>query len=244
MTMLDSPPRCDRRCRLDQGVTVTMSMARLLGFSGAIVLAAVIGGTLISAVIAAPASTLPTTSTAVAAAPTATAPAAAGEYCATYRSEFAKALGVSEADVTAAAKAAAEATIDDAVKDGKLASAAADRLKARVAAADPDVCGRLAKRLGQAKAGLEVVKDAMAAAADGLGMSVPDLRKALRDGTSLKAIASKQGVDYGTLTSKILAAVKTDLDAAVTAGTIPQAREDRILQRLSTRLENGTVRGG
>jgi len=221
-----------------------MSMSRLLGFSGAIVLAAVIGGTLISAVIAAPASTRPTTSTAVAAAPTAAATAAAGEYCETYRSGFAKALGVSEADVTAAARTAAGATIDEAVKDGKLTSAAADRLKARVAAADPDLCQRIAKRLGQAKAGLGVVKDAMAAAADALGMSTADLRKALRDGTSLKTIASNQGVDYATFTSKVLSAVQADLDAAVKAGTIPQAREDRILQRLTTRLENGTVRGG
>ena len=222
-----------------------MSTPRLLGFSGAIVLSAILGGTLISAVMAAPAATSPDTATSVAAAPTATAAApAAGEYCQTYRAEFAKALGVSEADLTAAARTAANATIDDAVKDGKLTSAAADRLKAKVAAADPDVCQRIAKRLGTAKAGLGVVRDAMTAAAGALGMTRPELRQALADGSSLQAIATKQHVDYAKVTAAVLDAVKTDLDAAVKAGTIKQAREDRILQRLTTRLANGTIRGG
>jgi ribosomal protein S20 len=222
-----------------------MSMPRLLGFSGAIVLAAVIGGTLISAVVAAPVATHPSRAATVAAAPAATAgTATAGEYCERYRAEFAKALGVSEADVTAAAKTAANATIDDAVQDGKLPAAAGDRLKARIAAADPDLCKRLAKRLGQGKAALGVVRNAMAAAAQALGMPPADLRKALADGTSLKAIATDQGVEYAKVTSAVLTAVKTDLDAAVKAGTIKQAREDRILERLTKRLENGAIRGG
>jgi ribosomal protein S20 len=223
-----------------------MSMPRLLGFSGAIVMAAIIGGTLISAVVAAPAATGPSGPTSVAAAPSASpaTAAAAGEYCERYRAEFAKALGVSEADVTAAAKAAANATIDDAVADGKLPAAAADRLKARVAAADPDICQRIAKRLGAGKAALGVVRHAMTAAADALGMTPAELRKALADGASLKTIAGDKSVDYATVTKAVLGAVKADLDAAVKAGTIKQAREDRILERLTKRLENGAIRGG
>jgi len=44
------------------------------------------------------------------------------------------------------------------------------------------------------------------------------------------------------LTSAVLAAVKHDLDAAVAAGTIKQAREDRILARLAARLADGRIR--
>ena len=222
-----------------------MSRYRLFGISGALVLAALVGGTLISAVSAAGAPAAPVAANPVVAAPTATAPAAAatGEYCAAYRAAFAKALGVSEADLGAAARTAADATIDQAVKDGKLTSAAGDRLKARVAAADPDICQRIAKRLGTAKAALGVVRDAMTAAAGALKMTPAELRAQLKDGASLKTIASDKGVDYGTLTAAVLGAVKTDLDAAVKAGTIKQAREDRILERLTKRLENGTVRG-
>ncbi len=222
-----------------------MSRYRLFGISGALVLAALVGGTLISAVSAAGAPAAPTAVVPVVAAPTATAPTAAapGEYCQAYRAAFAKALGVSEADLTAAARSAADATIDQAVKDGKLTTAAGDRLKARVAAADPDICQRIAKRLGTAKTALGVVRDALGAAADKLGMTPADLRGQLKDGTSLKTIASGKGVDYDKLTAAVLGAVKTDLDAAVKAGTIKQAREDRILDRLSKRLANGTVRG-
>lgn len=221
-----------------------MSRYRLFGISGALVLAALVGGTLISAVSAAGAPAAPAAANPVVAAPTATAPTgAAGEYCAAYRAAFAKALGVSEADLAAAARTAADATIDQAVKDGKLTSAAGDRLKARVAAADPDICQRVAKRLGTAKAALGVVRDAMTAAADALKLTPAELRAQLRAGSSLKTIASDKGVDYGTLTAAVLGAVKTDLDAAVKVGTIKQAREDRILERLTKRLENGTVRG-
>jgi ribosomal protein S20 len=238
-----------------QGVnTPTMSNARLLGFAGALVVAALVGGTVISAVAASPgagrAATSGPANTAGQAAPsagavTAAAPTAAptGGYCETYRAAFAKALGTTEADVTAAARSAADSTIDAAVADGKLTAAAGDRLKAKVAAAGPDICQRIAKRLGGAKPALGVVRDAIAAAADALGTSPADVRTQLRDGGSLKTIASTNGVDYATVTAAVLGAVKTDLDAAVKAGTIPQAREDRILQRLTTRLANGTVRG-
>lgn len=220
-----------------------MSRYRLLGFSGALVLAALVGGTLMNAVVAAPATNRSDAASVAQAAPTATAAAPTGEYCEAYRAAFAKALGVSEADVTAAARSAADATIDDAVKDGKLPAAAAERLKARVAAADPDLCQRIAKRLGQAKPALGVVRDALTAAAGALGMPPADLRAALRDGGSLKTIASGKSVDYGKVTAAVLGAVKTDLDAAVKAGTIKQAREDRILDRLTKRLENGVLRG-
>jgi len=40
----------------------------------------------------------------------------------------------------------------------------------------------------------------------------------------------------------VVAAVKSDLDAAVAAGTIKQAREDRILARLQANLADGRLR--
>ncbi len=215
-----------------------MSRYRLLGFSGALVLAAVVGGTVISAVSAAPDGR--------AAAPggplAATAPPASVETaCATFRAALAKALGVSEDALAAATQQALGATVDQAVSDGKLTAAAAARLKTRMAASPPDGCQRLAARLDKARGALGVVRDAVTAAADALGMPPADLRAKLRSGASLASIATDKGVDLSTVTGAVLTAVKGDLDAAVAAGTIPQARADRIIARLTARLDAGSI---
>ena len=55
-------------------------------------------------------------------------------------------------------------------------------------------------------------------------------------------LATAKGVPYATVSAAVLAAVKTDLDAAVTAGAIKQAREDRILARLQANLADGRLR--
>ncbi len=129
--------------RASQGTT-RMSKLRLAGFSGALVVAALVGGTVINAVAAAPASPSRASVAAPAAAPTAATTGPAAEYCATYRAAFAKALGVTEDALKAAAKQALADTIDKAAADGDLAKAAADRLKARVAASTADGCKVLA----------------------------------------------------------------------------------------------------
>ena len=87
-----------------------------------------------------------------------------------------------------------------------------------------------------------MVRDATAAGADALHMTPAELRKQLRDGASLKTIAAAKGVDYASLSAAISAAVKADLDPLVKAGTISQAREDRVLDRLADRLADGQLR--
>jgi ribosomal protein S20 len=215
-----------------------MSRLRVLGFAGAIVIATLVGGTIMSAVAAAPMAE-PVAVDAAPAAPD----AAAGEYCTTYRAALAANLHVTEDELAAAARQAATTTIDKAVADGDLAKAVGDRLKARIAAAPQDLCQRIAKRIEQGvKPALGVVRDAMDAAADALGMTRADLRTQLLAGTSLKTIASAKGVAYATVTTAVLAAVKQDLDAAVSAGTLAQARADRVLGRLTERLADGQLR--
>ena len=44
------------------------------------------------------------------------------------------------------------------------------------------------------------------------------------------------------MSAAIVAAVKADLDKAVAAGTIKQAREDRVLDRLTKALADGRLR--
>jgi hypothetical protein len=237
----------DRTRRHEPGVNEAMSTTRLLGFSAALVLAALIGGTIMSAVSAAPAASEPTAREAVPAA-SPSQPAAAGaaakasEYCATFRAAFAKHLGVEESALGPAAKAAAIDAIDAAVAAGDLTAAVADKMKERVNAAEADGCAWLGRWAKRAKARVGWVKDGAEAAATALGMTVKELRTEFRAGNDLKEVAAAKGVDYATVSAAIVKAVKADLDAAVAAGTIKQERADRILARLETRLANGWTR--
>ncbi len=220
-----------------------MSRFRLAGVAGLLVAAALVGGTIIGSVAAA--TTPRTTRTEPATAPVdAAAPAAgaAGEYCAEFRRAFAANLGVEESALAPAAKQAAISTIDAAVAVGRMTKAAGDRLKARIDKAAADGCALLAGRLGRAGAVVGAAKDGLTAAAGALDMTPAELGAKLRGGKSLKEIAAATGVPYDTVSAAVLASVKADLDAAVAAGTIKQARVDRILARLEKNLADGRLR--
>ena len=234
-----------------------MSTLRIAGLAGLLVVAALVGGTIIGSVAA---TTLqPTTASPAgrsdpvpaAAATSAPAGAKAAEYCADFRRAFAANLGVDVSALAPAAKAAALATIDAAVADGTMQKARGDRLKARIEAADADGCTLLAGRVaairkaaepGTARAALGVVKNGITAAAKALGMTPAELGAKLRTGGSLKDVATDKGVPYDAVSAAVVAAVKADLDAAVAAGTIKQARADRILARLEANLADGRLR--
>lgn len=229
-----------------------MSKSRLAGVAGLLVVAALVGGTIIGSAAAATApSTKPPTR--AVAAPSAAVPlagATAAGYCAEFRKAFAANLGVDESALAPAAKKAAISSIDAAVADGKITKAAGDRRKARIEAADADACRLLAGRIGAgagagaagARAALGVAKDGLTAAAKALGMTPAELGAQLRTGKSLKDVATTKGVPYETVSAAVVASVKADLDAAVAAGKVPQARADRILGRLGQNLADGRLR--
>jgi hypothetical protein len=230
-----------------------MTAPRTIALAGALVISAILGGALMGAVAAAPdlargsqAAEIDLAAALDPAAELSAAPgaAAAGEYCVAYRAAFAKALGVTEAEIGAAARSAIASTIDAAVADGDLTAAAAERIKTRLAKRDAgtDLCSAIAGRGGLVKAALGIARDALNAAADTLGMEPADLRAQLRDGADLHDIAAAKGVGYPALTKAILDAVKTDLDAAVAAGTITAERETKILERFADRLDEGHLR--
>jgi ribosomal protein S20 len=237
--------------------STTMLTLRTAGLAGLLVATALVGGTIIGSVAAAPAKPA-TGSDAVPAAAASPDPARAaqdGEYCADFRTAFAAALGVDESALVPAAKGAAIATIDEAVTAGRLPQAVADRLKARIQAATGDGCALLAGRVnriaaavgraaagGALKAGLGVIRDGLTAAATALGVTPAELGADLRSGKTLKTVATEKSVPYDAVTAAVVGAVKKDLDAAVAAGTIKQARADRVLARLQQDLADGLLR--
>ena len=234
-----------RTSRSSHRGSTPMPNFRTVGLAGAMVISALVGGTLISAVAAStvPATPAPAAPSVLAAPSGAPAARAVTEACATFRAAFAANLGVSEAEMVAAARKAAATTIDKAVADGDLPKAAGDRLKARLEKAPADGCAMLnGWRAKVAKGAVHVTKDAMTAAAEALKITPEALRAELRGGKTLKDVASAHGVPYATVTDAVVAAVKADLDAAVAAGTLKQARADRILERLKNRLADGKLR--
>ena len=149
------------------------------------------------------------------------------------------------ADLAPAAAKAAQAAIDAAVADGHLSAARAERLKARIAASDVAGCAKVLDRIGTERPqrpAAGVVKDGADAAAKALGMTSAELRAELRSGKDLKAIAAEKNVPYATVTAAALAPVKARLDAAVAAGTLTQARADKILAKLEKSLADGRFR--
>jgi hypothetical protein len=176
--------------------------------------------------------------------------AARAQYCQTFVNNFASALGKKPADVQAAAQKAFGQTLDQAVKDGKLTQAQADQMKQK--AASGSLCsgmpfGRLGEQGtgGHAPGGLSpgmVLGDA----AKALGMSQSDLQAALKNGQTLQQIAASKGMNEQQFRDAFSAQVKNDLDAKVKAGTVTQAQEDAILNRLKTAslpFWNGAGRG-
>jgi hypothetical protein len=207
-----------------------MRTAKLLGAAGALIAAALVGGTLIGSALA-QGSPIPAPSTTKGAA-----------YCQTFLDTFASKLGVSTDTLLPAAKAGATAAVDAAVAAGDLTAEVGAEIKTRIAAANGDGCALLGARFGHFghKVGRHIFSgDLLDAAAGALKLSRDALTTELRSGKSLKEVATAQSVDYATVSKAVLDAAKADLDKAVAAGNLTQTKADQMLSNLSGALESG-----
>lgn len=204
-----------------------MRFTRLLGAAGALIAAALVGGTLIGSAFAADETDM--------------TDASGGAYCQTFLDAFAAELGVTRDEVTAAGKTAASAAIDAAVGAGDLSEERAADLRERIDAAEGDGCGLLhpfRAGFGHGWARGFLSADVLEAAADALGLERADLVGQLGDAGSLEAVATAQAVDYATVKSAVLDAAQADLDAAVENGMDPD-RAAAAIDRLSGWLDDG-----
>jgi hypothetical protein len=148
------------------------------------------------------------------------------------------------------AKAARDAqlkkVLQSLVDDGTLTQAQVDAVIAKLDAAGP--AGRpgggrpgFGGRRGVAAISLQTV-------ATTLGVTVDDVRTALRNGTTIAAYAVTKGKTAQDVIDALVAAAKSALDAQVKAGTITQAQEDTRLTAATTKItdfvNNGTPQGG
>jgi hypothetical protein len=215
-----------------------MRLTRALGAAGALLLAAIVGGTLIGAVAASPGSG----SSGDPIFAQEGTDAASAEYCQLFMDTLAAELGVEADALTPAAKTAAISTIESMVANGDLPASVGDRMISSIESAEGDGCALLGMRFHRfvthAAIG-EFHEGMLQAAADALNLSVDEVRSGLQDGSSLEEQAAAQGVDYETVKAAVLDSARDDLAAAVDAGRITQERADRILDRIGRWLDDG-----
>jgi len=212
-----------------------MRLTKTLGMAGALLLAALVGGTLIGSVLATDE-------------PTTTTDEATGAYCEAFLDAFAAELGASRDEVTAAGRAAANATVDAAVAAGDLTEERATALRERIAEFDGPDCALFragwVRGFGQGAIhgwarGL-LGGDVVEAAADALGVESSAVIEQLRDAGSLEALADELGLSYDEVKASILAAFQTDLDAS----DLSDDRKAKVIERLTAWLDEGGDVGG
>lgn len=209
-----------------------MQLLKMLGAAGALLLAAVIGGTLIGP--------------ALAAGHAAGGGDGAGAACDVFIDTLAGELGATRDELVAAGRVAATAAIDAAVEAGDLSEERATELRDRVADADGEGCGWFGHGFARGfGAGMErglargfLGGDVFEAAADALGIESSALIGGLREAGSLEALAEAEDVAYDEVKGSILAAVQADLDAAVAEG-LSREHADAAIQRLTSWLDAG-----
>jgi hypothetical protein len=221
-----------------------MRLTRTLALTSALILAALIGGTLIGSALATDAD------------PSAPAGADSTEtsYCDTFLDAFASELGVTRDEIVAAGKEAALASIDTAVAAGDISEEHADRLREKVNEFDGLDCGLFRGGMGFGHhfgnggphgaawlPWLGAGSDLLDSLADSLGVESSALVDALADAESLEAVASELGVDY----AEMKAAVLETAEAALAERELPEDKSARMIERLTEWLdEGGPLHGG
>jgi hypothetical protein len=145
--------------------------------------------------------------------------------------------GITVEQLEANAKARLLARVDAALSAGRITSDQAVRLRDRIENAT--LCSGALRH--EVRHGVHQV---LVAAADYLGLTPKELREELR-GTSLAALATKQGKTVSGLEAAMLAPAKDRLAKAVAGKKITQAQADQRLERLQKlvdRLVNKTFR--
>lgn len=158
-----------------------------------------------------------------------------------FLSSVAKRVGVEPEKLLAAMKAESKARLDQAVADGRLPAAAAERIKTRIDKATLErPFGLLGPgpRGGGLQRGMRAKRQAGKAASDYLELTRAELREQLRQGKSLAQIAKDEGKSVDGLKDAILAEAKSRLDKAVANEKLTQPQADELYERLKGRIDD------
>jgi hypothetical protein len=150
--------------------------------------------------------------------------------------DAAKNLGISPSKLSAALKKAFSDRIDAAVVDGRLTKEQGEELKRRIESGDFPLLGPPV--FGPGFPGAHPFFHGLDAAASYLGLSEEQLRNQIESGKTLAQVAKEQGKSVAGLKDALMKDVKAKLDAAVKAGRLSKAEEQRALQGLESRIDD------
>lgn len=150
--------------------------------------------------------------------------------------DAARQLGVEPKELSDALKQALKNRVDAAVQDGRLTEEQAARLKERIEAGGAPMFGlgpgpgfRKHHAHGPFHAKFE-------AAAEYLGMTRQELRRAVESGKTLAQIAKDRGKSVDGLVDALMAGAEQKLDRAVETGRLTEAEKQEMLSGLRERL--------
>lgn len=146
-------------------------------------------------------------------------------------------LGITLDQLKQAFRSAATQTVDDALANGDITQAQADKIKANIESGKNLGLGQLL-RSGRNVNMLQRLRAGIAkSAADAIGIQPKDLVSELKSGKSIADVASEHNVSLDAVKSKIMDNAKTALDKGRENGRIDQAKEDAALQKLQANLD-------
>lgn len=149
-----------------------------------------------------------------------------------FTNDVAHRLHVSPDQLRAAVKAAMIDRLNQAVKEGRLTQAEANRIEQRINQ------GHLPLFFGHREGfARHLRRGPLKAAASYLGLSEAQLFDQLRSGKSLADVAKAQGKTTAGLEQAMTTEFKARLDRAVSNGRITKAQEQKIVDRFQSRLD-------
>jgi len=156
--------------------------------------------------------------------------------------DAAKQLGVTPAQLSGALRQALKNRVDEAVTDGRLTKAQADRLKQAIDAGNAPLFGFGPRRFhehghfGFRVHGHGPFAEGLKTAADYLGLTRAQLMTELRDGKSLAQVAKAHGKSPDGLVDALTKQAEQKLDQAVKNGRLTEAEKTEMLAGLKKRI--------
>ncbi len=213
-----------------KGISKGMKKILLIGGGSALLLLCILFGAIFAGPLLASARG-GQTSAAASSTPTATNP-----YCQQYLQDLAKRLGVSVSTLQQDKLAAAEDVLAQLVKDGKLTQNQANQIKQRLES--HKACSGNGRDLWGRGIMMQTLKQYLPAVANqvaqGLHMTVDQLKTQLQSGKSLTDIATAQGVSASQLHTLVINAVQNAVNKAVSDGNLIQQQATNIMQMLQS----------
>ena len=152
--------------------------------------------------------------------------------------DAAKQLGVQPSALSSALKKALENRVDAAVAAGRLTKAQGEELKQRIESENFPLFGPPFLGLGFGFAHVGPLFHGLDAAADYLGLTESELRTQLNSGKTLAEVAKSRDKSVDGLIAALKDDAKKKLDAAVAAGRLTKAEEEKVLNDLDQRLQD------